>query len=442
LKRERRLWYVFAVMTEATTPAAHRIARLVITELFGPGEPTIDIAFKLEQHVTVLHGRNGSGKTITLTLLDALRNGRFGVLAQYPFTLLRLERDDGTSLEIEPTGEQKTSEAERHLNYRLDDLEWTSLSVDEEDEEGLWARTARSRKRRRSQLHGAQRSQGNLFEYIFRDQHRTLFEWLDSLPPIKFIKADRLFARGPKDLDDDDDDDDETEPKLMVERLSEDLRAHIHEADRQYRRISTRLDSSLPSRLFADHDDLPELEELEARERALNAQTDRLTELGLLRQPPSSIDRNKLTEEQKKTFFIILNDREEKLATFTPIADKAQRLITSLKRKLAPKTVRLDVENGYTVTTANGNPLPLRCLSSGEQHEFVLLHELLFDVQPGSLILIDEPELSLHVTWQVDVLPELLDIAKLANVDMVIATHSPYIVGDHHELLVSLGQPV
>jgi predicted ATPase len=89
--------------------------------------------------------------------------------------------------------------------------------------------------------------------------------------------------------------------------------------------------------------------------------------------------------------------------------------------------------------TAAGTPLDLSCLSSGEQHELVLLHELLFELRPGSLILIDEPELSLHVTWQAALLEELLDIAELVGLDFVLATHSPYIIGAHDALMVQLG---
>ncbi|PRQ07394.1 hypothetical protein [Enhygromyxa salina] len=57
-------------MDETSNSAAPsvRIVRLVIDELFGPGSSPIDIdiEFELDQRVTVLHGRNGSGKTITV----------------------------------------------------------------------------------------------------------------------------------------------------------------------------------------------------------------------------------------------------------------------------------------------------------------------------------------------------------------------------------------
>jgi predicted ATP-binding protein involved in virulence len=77
-------------------------------------------------------------------------------------------------------------------------------------------------------------------------------------------------------------------------------------------------------------------------------------------------------------------------------------------------------------------------LSSGEQHELVLLYELLFKVEPNSLVLIDEPELSLHVGWQSQFLKDLQDIIKLADLDVLMATHSPDIIQDRWDLTVEL----
>ena len=453
-------------MDDPDTSAATsvRIVRLTIDELFGPGSSPIDIEFKLDHRVTVLHGRNGSGKTITLKLIEAIQEGRFEVLAQYPLKRLRLDLSDGSSLAFEPRENPEnsaegaavwkfeytiqrigTTEPLSNIikNSQPDPLEEFSIQLDI----ALLKRRLGQGSTRQASKPDAdpQRRAREVREKRLaphREKHAALCELLDRLPEIKFIKADRLFVRTQHSADPSRENTKESAPELMVERLSQDIRQHIIEADRQYRLTSTRLDSSLPKRLFADHGELPSLDELERREIDLRDQTKRLLDVGLLREQPEEIDRSKLTEDQKKTFFIILQDREEKLAPFASVASKAQRLLDSLNRKLAPKSVRLDVEAGYQVFTANGDALPLDCLSSGEQHELVLLHELLFEVQPGSLILIDEPELSLHVTWQKDVLPDLLEIAKLAGLDIVLATHSPYIVGDYEDLMVRLGEPV
>ena len=55
-------------------------------------------------------------------------------------------------------------------------------------------------------------------------------------------------------------------------------------------------------------------------------------------------------------------------------------------------------------------------------------------------MLIDEPELSLHVAWQKRFLPDLLKIGELSHFDALIATHSPYIAGERSDLMVPLGE--
>ena len=50
------------------------------------------------------------------------------------------------------------------------------------------------------------------------------------------------------------------------------------------------------------------------------------------------------------------------------------------------------------------------------------------------------PELSLHVAWQKRFLPDLLEIIETAKFDVLIATHSPYIVGERSDLMIGLGE--
>ena len=80
--------------------------------------------------------------------------------------------------------------------------------------------------------------------------------------------------------------------------------------------------------------------------------------------------------------------------------------------------------------TDGGQPLNPSHLSSGEQHMLVLFSELLFRVESNSLVMIDEPEISLHVTWQKQFLRDLQQVTELASFDVLIATHSPQIVHD------------
>ncbi len=76
-------------------------------------------------------------------------------------------------------------------------------------------------------------------------------------------------------------------------------------------------------------------------------------------------------------------------------------------------------------------------LSSGEQHELVLFYELLFRLKPDSLVLIDEPEISLHPDWQLQFLDDLKKIIELSPFDALVATHSPLIIGERWDLAVA-----
>jgi len=60
-----------------------------------------------------------------------------------------------------------------------------------------------------------------------------------------------------------------------------------------------------------------------------------------------------------------------------------------------------------------GRPVDLESLSSGEQHELVLLYDLLFKTKKDTLLLVDEPEISLHIAWQKQFLSDLRRIIAL-----------------------------
>lgn len=79
-------------------------------------------------------------------------------------------------------------------------------------------------------------------------------------------------------------------------------------------------------------------------------------------------------------------------------------------------------------------------LSSGEQHLSVMAFELLFGAPDDSLILIDEPEISFHMLWQLDFLKNLNQILDFRDLQCIVATHSPQIFGMKWDLTTDLFQ--
>jgi len=100
--------------------------------------------------------------------------------------------------------------------------------------------------------------------------------------------------------------------------------------------------------------------------------------------------------------------------------------------------VKIDPNRGFSFFTQKNKPLDLKDLSSGEQHEVVLLYELIFKTKPNTLVLIDEPEISLHIAWQNEFLNDIMEIIRLQQIQVLIATHSPQIINEYWDLTVNL----
>lgn len=75
--------------------------------------------------------------------------------------------------------------------------------------------------------------------------------------------------------------------------------------------------------------------------------------------------------------------------------------------------------------------VPFSDLSTGEQNRILTFAKVLSVARTGALILIDEPEISLHLHWQMNFHAALKDLVKnLRGLHIVIATHSPTIISE------------
>ena len=80
--------------------------------------------------------------------------------------------------------------------------------------------------------------------------------------------------------------------------------------------------------------------------------------------------------------------------------------------------------------------IPISQLSSGEKQLIILLTETLLQKNQQTLFIADEPELSLHIEWQRKVISSI--IALNPNSQIIIATHSPEIVGRFKTSIINM----
>jgi predicted ATP-binding protein involved in virulence len=221
-----------------------------------------------------------------------------------------------------------------------------------------------------------------------------------------------------------------------IEEYAKELRDTIKETLAKSSQVTQELDSSFPRRLFDQQQDISE-EEFKQRFDKVKEIQNALGKYGLSDIKEDSHPTYK--KENAKALCVYIADTEQKLAVFSGFLDKLKVFTDILnERRFTFKRIDISKEDGFKFSTHQGKSLALGDLSSGEQQEVVLLYELLFKVEAGTLVLIDEPEISLHVAWQTQFLDDLLKIIELQKINVIIATHSPQIINNRWDLTVDL----
>jgi predicted ATP-binding protein involved in virulence len=85
-------------------------------------------------------------------------------------------------------------------------------------------------------------------------------------------------------------------------------------------------------------------------------------------------------------------------------------------------------------------PRPITALSSGERQLVVILTHLAFNRQAkrANVLIIDEPELSLHLRWQELFVDAVLGASP--GIQLILATHSPSIIKGRLDHCVDVGE--
>lgn len=446
-----------------TAPAPIRIRRVTVRKLFGLYDHTIEM--KLEDRVTIIHGPNGVGKTVILKFLVSLFAGRLAECVQVRFSSFDVELTDGTFLSLEAITDRELHNIDGNNSKQPFKLRAKTAEGDFVHEIGMDGAISSNKHiivhvksksdidiedpndttSKRSYYIGSQDEGSNDDTDLFPDRRvlHTEPAWFTTIRKkvsVHVIEAQRLlqivikkngFFTGNRQA-----------MVPMVQHHAQDLRRRVNESLSQYASESQSLDRSFPDRLIRSSQEDLSIEEIKRRMSALDEKRALLQTLGLLQDSAAhpfdigTLDNLDPTKRQVMTLYV--QDTEWKLGVLDDLARRVELLRDKVNGKLRHKTIQIDREKGITAVGVDGQPIDLHSLSSGEQHELVLMFDLLFRVQPDTLVLIDEPELSLHVSWQKRFLPDLLEIVQAAKFDALVATHSPFIVGDRSDLMVPL----
>ena len=430
-----------------------------------------ELKFAHDERVAIMIGPNGYGKTTILKILDTLFNKSPLGLSVFPFSSLNVTFDDGTTLRVNARQDPNRNGHNRHRALTFELWEGTTNAqshtfepISNPEQYGIDLREIDSILPFLDRIGPEQwvnlqndeiLSIPDVTDRYWQELIQTNPDisnaspiWLNQIReaiPVHFIDTERLFVNTtmhsrrrygrmrPYVVD-------ETSTARTVTRYSQDLGRKINDTLADYANLSQSLDRTFPVRLV-DQSPVLESDETKLNKELIDIELRRkqLTDAGLLDSSADEpqwpglddVDKSKLS-----VLAVYVQDAKKKLAVFNDLYQRVDVLKRIINSRFKHKQLDVD-SNGFKISTRD-TALDLEVLSSGEQHELVLLYDLLFTVTKGSLILIDEPELSLHVAWQRDILGDLSAVAELSDFQVLLATHSPLIIGKRWDLVVKL----
>jgi energy-coupling factor transporter ATP-binding protein EcfA2 len=394
-----------------------RITKVSVEKLFGIFDH--EIPLNLDDRITIIHGPNGYGKTIILKMMYGLFNDEYSDLRSIPYKRFCIELDDGSRLVIDKSksGDYRNTVSHLSCDFHRAGYELSSLHIEFGVDDHVSLVSTPWFERIRNQI-----------SVYLIDTQRLL-----SISNKQAVRPDRQGSL----------------IQATVSACSVELVQYMRDKLAEYASVAQSLDRTFPARVL-NQKSSNEITNEYVKEKLNNLERrrNRLIEAGLLEK---NEEQNLLAQQQdmdgsmRNILSVYAEDGAKKLDVFGDFVEKIALFREIVNSRFMYKVMTIDYERGFvfTLNYPNGYQPSLAglsptALSSGEQHELVLLYELLFKVQPKSLVLIDEPELSLHIGWQVNFLRDLQEITKLADIDILIATHAPDLIADRWDLTVEL----
>ena len=370
-----------------------------------------DIPLTNEENLLIITGPNGFGKTMILNIIDSLFNNELDFFLKLIFKKIVIDCDNRKQIVIQKKDRYFVILYDNKIFY---DYESAQKEV----------RVAYEKKNKHSWL--SDRTPPHLVDEQFQINLNKIFDL-----QVHLIKEQRLL----KIYVSQSYDGEEEESHYTIEEYAKELSILISEYLQESYSITQQIDSSFPKRLLNEKGSLT-IEEFDQRFKLLKNKQAKLNRFGL---SESEQEIPEYDEQNANVLLVYLKDSEEKIKVFDSLVNKLELFSNILnERRFTYKSIKIDRKKGFIFLTKNGVELSLTDLSSGEQHEVVLLYELIFKTNPNTLVLIDEPEISLHVTWQKEFLSDLLKILELQKMQVIVATHSPQIINERWDLVFNL----
>jgi predicted ATP-binding protein involved in virulence len=130
------------------------------------------------------------------------------------------------------------------------------------------------------------------------------------------------------------------------------------------------------------------------------------------------------TQDELLTFQnLSIQIKEKELIAYTPLNNFKSIIDKYLSN--TGKTIILNDKNDSLIIKLDNQEIDIKKLSSGEKQLLIIFLNVLLENKPF-ILLMDEPETSLHVEWQISLIDDLRKIKN--NIQIILVTHNPLIM--------------
>ena len=452
----------------------HHVKSIQVTGLFGRYSYRLPASGEQLSDLNIIYGENGAGKTTLLTLVFNLlspadNQGHRTRIASTPFAHLEVNLVDGTKLTATKDKQLLTGPVLFTISSATRPrIQWRFIPGPSEPKfraEDL--PTSIDPKKLPSDIRK---------EVIYAIEKRDFFEELGNLKIDAFMLTSDRMLLGDK----------VSEPERIETQLERArTRSRVADLVREYRVVAVRealsaasdwlqrkfLERSYAARLSVDpyqdvvnkiasttyktKSGLNKIQETEIlaalslKIEDLNSKATKLASFGLAATsfPPELLSTIQNTQGNKLNLIHTilspyLDGLQARLNGLMPISELAAKFTGTVNEFLRDKQITYSISEGLKISVRDGSAkhqtIESHQLSSGEQQLLLLFCHVLVAQDTSSLIIIDEPEISLNVLWQRTLLSSLHTLSEGANIQFLFASHSLEILSKHRNRVISM----
>ncbi len=435
------------------------ISKIRVSKLFND----LDYEIDFNKDISIILGPNGFGKTTIFGFINFVLSPSVDLFDKHvdnvPFASFEVTLENGVSISLSRKKDNLYlyeingggNKIKKELSFAVDKM---AKYEDDDFDDVMYRHPSGMRKKYRRkaeasvrEMKEALRDASLLFDVFFIKTSRAFEKISDD--SISEIAKDRMMFRDYYELRFG------LEPNNRFERsfspmsaCNRDLIQRIDVCKKKYQKLIENVKNTLPKKfLRVSHPTLTP-SEIKSRWEQYKDKVNKLSNFGLIEAQSdldylSNLSEKALSKSDNgKAAFLSLYIKEYE-KTLEPFEDLYQKMVVFqeiINQRNSHNHKRIRYSSSGIGYYNNEQNIGLESLSSGEKNDFIMFYDLIFRIDNGTIVLIDEPEISLHIIWQEKFIDNVINALNNKKCQVVIATHSPNIIGNHYDYVTTTEQ--